>query len=316
MKGRKRFAALLGLASVCAAPAASAQTARVSSRDAAAANVRTTPVERPALNVEFEGNRVFSAEQLSKAVSGCYERMPVDGAEVRLPLLDYCVKTDLRWMLLRAGYVRAVVREPRAEMWGLSQRFVVPVEENEFYRLGRVRIEGAEFFPADGLRELLPLKRNDVADAVAVTRWLSEHLKGKYANEGFIQYDYEVQPEFKVEAGAAEGVVDFAVTINEGKRFRLRRVELVGAAGAPDDSMRDALRLREGEVFSAQGLRDAVARLNGLDLFGAPGRFDIVDSDEDVEFHTDEKSGQLDIKIHLTERGQERRRRQGTGAVR
>lgn len=312
MKSRKTFVALLSLASLCAALPASAQTAREPGRDAQVAGAAAaSPVHVRDARVEFEGNRVFSAEQLSKAVAGCYERLPVDGREAGLALLDYCVKTDVRWMLLRAGYVRAVVREPRAEMWGLSQKFVVPVEENEFYRLGRVRIEGAEFFPAKGLRELLPLKRDEVADAVAVTRWLGEHLKRKYADEGFIRYEFEVRPEFNVEAGAAEGVVDFAVTVREGKRFRLRRLDFGGGENLPSDVMRGALRLAEGEVFSAQGFRDAVARLNELDLFGAPGRFDIVDGDEDVEFRTDEESGRLDIKINLTERGQGPRRGRG-----
>lgn len=301
MKSRKTFAALLSLASLCAAHAAPAQTARVSRREAPVAEA-APPVSWADVRVEFEGNRAFTAEQLSKAAAGCYERLREGEQEFEPKLLAYCLRTDVRWVLLRAGYVRAVVREPRAEMWGLSQKFVVPVEEGEFYRLGGVRVEGAEFFTADGLRELLPLKRGDVADAFAVTRWLDEHLKRMYANEGFVQYEFELRPEFRAEAGAAEGVVDFAVTINEGKRFRLRRLEFEGGENLPADLLRGAMRLKEGEVFSAQGFRDAVARLNELDLLGA---FHIVDGDRDVELRPDEETARLDIKIRLAERGRE-----------
>jgi outer membrane protein insertion porin family len=214
-------------------------------------------------------------------------------------------------VMRRAGYVRAQFGETRAATHGDVVTVTVPVEEGELYRLGRVTIEGAAHFDAQSLRELLPLRRGDIADTVAVGRWAYDHLRRKYADEGFIQYEADIEPEYRFQPGAPEGVLNLTVTVNEGKRFRLRSVEFEGPADAPFDVLREALGLKGGEFFRQQEYVEGVAKLNNLDLFDREGRFEDVDEDRDVEFRADEEAGELDLKIHLTEKGQERKARRG-----
>jgi outer membrane protein assembly factor BamA len=260
------------------------------------------------LRVEFEGNRVFTSEQLRKALTQCYEASGRESFAVEM--LDYCLRRDVAALMHRAGYVRAQFGEKRTTSLGDVVTVTVPVEENEFFRVGRINIDGAAHFDAKSLREMLPLRRGDIADSVAVLRWAGD-LHRKYADEGFIQCAPDIEPGYRVEPGASEGVVDLTVTVNEGKRFKVRSVEFEGPADAPRDLLREALGLKEGEFFGQRAYWDGVKDLNALELFGRDGRFESVDHDKDVEFIPDEETGEFDLKIYLTEKGQKRAARPG-----
>jgi len=255
------------------------------------------------VRVEFEGNRLFTSERLRELTYECYGK---DGLEFEPEKFDYCLRTNVLGFVRRSGYLRAQLGAPRAERTWAGETLTVPIDEKELYRLGEVKIEGAEFFTPARLREMLPLKAGDIADALAVERWLTEHLQKKYADAGFIQYAYDVEPEFRLNTDTGEGVADLKVTIDEGKRFRLRKVTFASNVEAPEEALRGALGLKEGEFFSAQGFRDAVFRLNQLEAPGWRSRFEMVDHDSEVEFQTDEETAELDVKIHLTEIGGER----------
>ncbi len=253
------------------------------------------------VRVEFEGNRLFTSERLRGLVHECYGK---DAMEFEPERLDYCLRTHVLGFVRRSGYLRAELGKTRAEQTGAGETLTVPIDEKELYRLGRVKLEGAEFFTPARLREMLPLKSGDIADGVAVVRWLSEHLKKLYADEGFIQYEFDVEPEFSLDTDTGEGVADLSVTINEGRRFRLQRLKLASSADVPEDALREALGLREGEVFRAQEFADGVRRMNQLKLFDWDGgRFEDVDHEKDVEFRTDEETGDLEITIRLNEKG-------------
>jgi outer membrane protein assembly factor BamA len=262
------------------------------------------------LRFEFEGNRVFTSEQLRQVVTQCYEAGSSEAFDAAA--LDYCLGKDVVNVMRRAGYVRAQFGAARTARLGDVLTVTVPVEENEFYRFGRVTIEGAAHFDAKSLRELLPLKRGDIADAVAVTRWAFTSLQRKYADEGFIRFAADVEPVYRVEPGAPEGVLDLTVTLDEGKRFTLRSVNFEGDAGAPVDVLREALGLREGEVFRQREYVDALGELNRHILFDREhGRYEGGYEEQDVEVHVDAEAGALDITIRLTEKGHERAARPG-----
>lgn len=303
MNGHRIIARLFILAAVCAAgagvAAARQQTARVARDDGRAAAV-VPPVNWSEVQVEFEGNRLFTGEQLLGLAKQCMG----DSETSFLDRLDYCLRRDVVNFMRRSGYVRAHIGDPQVQKLWPGIKLTVPVEEGELYRLGEIKIEGAEFFTAQQLRKLLPLKKGEIADGGAVVRWLGEHLKRDYENNGFIQYEYDVEPQFKLEPGAEEGVVDFLVTITEGKQFVVRGIELKGDVPAPEELLRKASLLKEGEAFSAQKFRDSVNRLNDLLDLEA---FEEVDADKDSDFRTDEEGGVLFITIRLRERPPETR---------
>jgi outer membrane protein assembly factor BamA len=302
MKRRGVIARLLILAAFCAAGASRAaaqqQPARAPAGDGRARAVGP-PVRWNDVRIEFVGNRVFTGEQLLGLTGRCYERYRKDDPVFNSDVLDYCLRRDVTDFMQQSGYVRAGVGAMRVEESWPGVKITVPVEEDKLYRLGDIRIEGAEFFTAGQIRELLPLETGQVADGGAVVEWLSERLKKKYEDDGFIQYEYDVEPQFRPASGAGnEGVVDLLITITEGRRFVLRKVAFKGKAGTPEDLLRGALLVKEGEAFSMQQFRDGIEALNKLDLF------ERIDADRDSEFRTDDETGDLKITIRLKEKTQ------------
>ena len=303
MRSRQALHSLLAAAALCAAlapPRAAAQARAAWAPEAAGAAGAAPAPPSPGgeIRVEFEGNRAFDGERLREVLAECRGRLAVSERNRGLALIDYCVRTDLRELLLRSGYVRARVGTPRPDSSGRPEVVTVSVEENELYRLGEVRVEGAEFFAAERLRELLALKAGEVADAAAVTRWLGERLRGLYRGDGFVQYQYEVRPVFRLEPFAAEGVVDFAVRIEEGRRYKFGGLAFEAKGEVPPEALREAAALEVGEPFSARRLAEVIERVDGLGLF-------VAVKEEDVEFKLDEKAGALEIRIRLKERAGE-----------
>ncbi|MFN2415667.1 MAG: POTRA domain-containing protein [Pyrinomonadaceae bacterium] len=290
MPSRVKFVFLLVVSSLCAAQAAAqTQTARVSAEAGAAPRALWKDV-----GVEFEGNRLFTSDRLRELMKGCYGGGNAD-EEFQPEKFDYCLRTHVLGFMRRSGYLRAEAGEPRAERTGAGETVTVTLDEKELYRLGEVRLEGAEFFPAARLREFLPLKLGDIADSEAVVRWLNEHLKRLYADEGFIQYEYEVEPEFHLNTDTGEGVADFKVTVNEGRQFRLRSLTVKGCGDEAAAAAREVMLVKAGEVFNMRKFADSVYRINGLN------RFYLVDADKDAEFSADEETAELDVVIRVKE---------------
>ena len=67
---------------------------------------------------------------------------------------------------------------------------------------------------------MIGLNKGDIADGEKVTKGLFENLKKFYGQQGFIEYTAEPVPTFHDNPqNPNEGVVDFTVTIEEGKQF-------------------------------------------------------------------------------------------------
>ena len=302
MRSRTTFARLLALAFLCAAapPAAARQQTARAADDGGRGESAAPRVPWGDVRVEFEGNRIFTSEQLLRVARQCYERGRGPADAFVPDLLEYCVRRGVLDFVRRSGYARAKAGELRAEAQGAGLAVTVPLEENELYRLGEVKIEGPKHFTAEQLRSLLPLKKGDISDVPAVGLWLSEHVRRLYADDGFVQYEFEVEPEFRLDPVAGEGLLDLSVTIDEGRQFRLRRLAFEVNGYAPEDVLRGAFLLKEGDVFGAQKFADGIRGLDGLDLV------EPVDKDADVDFRPSEATGELDIVIRLTEKGRGR----------
>jgi outer membrane protein assembly factor BamA len=87
----------------------------------------------------------------------------------------------------------------------------------------RVQVEGNSIFSEAQIRAVIGLNKGDIADGEKVSKGLFENLKKFYGQQGFIEYTAEPVPTFKDNpANPNEGIVDFTVTIEEGKQFTLR----------------------------------------------------------------------------------------------
>ena len=179
-------------------------------------------------------------------------------------------------------------------------RVTVPIIEGKLYRIGEMKIEGNSIFSEDQIRAVIGLNKGDIANGEKIGKALFENLKKYYGAQGFIEYTAEPNPTFKDNPqNPNEGIVDFVVTIEEGKQFTLRRLEFIGNTFTRDNVLRREVLINEGDIYNQITWEYSVIKLNQL------GYFDPIDKDKDADFRTNEEEATVDINLKVTERGRQ-----------
>lgn len=273
------------------------------------------------VEIQFEGNKVFSDGKLRGAMKYVKEA----GLITRFKGLDILDREKLDFDLRKVdnymaskGYLKARHGEPRVEGIGprrtglpilplpfLSSvdeglRVTVPINEGKLFRLGEIKIEGNSIFSEDAIKSIIGLNKGDVANGEKISRALFENLKKYYGAQGFIEYLAEPAPTYKDNPQKPdEGIVDFAITIEEGKQFSLRRLEFIGNTFTRDNVLRREVLLNEGDIYNQSNWEYSVLKLNQL------GYFDPIDKDKDADFKTNEEEATVDINLKVAERGRQ-----------
>lgn len=251
----------------------------------------------PLAEVRFEGNRIFPSPELAVRMGEYLDDYPEMQGGYDSNAFDFCTRRLLNFIRSR-GYLQATFGQPTKELDGRGLILIIPVDEGVLYRLGEIKIEGAEAVAPEKARAMLSLRQGDIANGQEIGKWLFEDLKRVYGEMGHIEFTAEPEPEFRVANGANEGVVDFKVTIEEGRQFRVHAIKFQGN-NIPDEELLALLRIRAGDVFNQRLFEESIDKLNKL------GRFELIDKDRDADFHTNEEEGLFDIVIKLNNRHSE-----------
>jgi outer membrane protein insertion porin family len=272
------------------------------------------------VEVQFEGNRAFSDRELRAHMKYVREAGLISRFQGTDILDRRKLDEDLRlvtFYMRSKGYLQARTGEPRVEELGPRRtgfalpvplissvddglRVTVPVVEGRVYRVGDIKIEGNSIFPEKTIRAVIGLKPGDIADGERIGKVLYEELKKLYGSQGFIQYTAEPEPSFRDDhRDPNTGLVDFTITIDEGKQFTLRRLEFVGNTFTRDDVLRREMLLNEGDIFNQAAFELSILRLNQL------GYFDPIDKEKDADYRTNEEEALVDANIKVTERGRQ-----------
>lgn len=273
------------------------------------------------VEVEFEGNQVFSDGELRKQMklvkeAGLISRFKGEDI-LDTQKLEYDLGYNVRNYMTSKGYLQARTGEPSIE--GIGQRrtglfiplplvsstddalrITVPIVEGKLYRVGDVKIEGNSILSEELIRLVIGLQPGQIANGQRLQKALYEDLKREYGRAGFIQYDYEVTPSFRDNAqNPQEGLADFTVTITEGRQFTLRRLEFLGNTFTRDNVLRREFFLNEGDIYDQSLFEYSITRLNQV------GFFDPIDKEKDVERRTNEEEGLVDLNLKVAERGRQ-----------
>jgi outer membrane protein insertion porin family len=273
------------------------------------------------VDIQFEGNTVFS----DKSLRGSMKYVKEAGLITRFKNSDILdrekLDVDLRLVdnyMRSKGYLQARHGEPRVESIGprrtgfpilplpfLSSvdeglRVTIPIIEGKVYRLGEFKVEGNSIFSEDQIRAVVGLNKGDIANGEKVSKGLFENLKKFYGGQGFIEYTAEPVPTFKDNPqNPNEGIVDFAVTIEEGKQFTLRRLEFIGNTFTRDNVLRREVLINEGDIYNDGYWEYSVVKLNQL------GYFNPIDKDKDVDRRTNDEEATVDLSLKVSERGRQ-----------
>ncbi len=277
------------------------------------------------VDIQFEGNEVFKDGELRNALqlvreTGLISRF--QGQDILdLRKLQYDLQKNVREYMFSKGYFQARLGEPQVEGLGVKRtdfiplitlplplisskddtlRIIIPVTEGKLYRVGDIKVEGNSIFSEQQILTGLGLQKGEVADGQRLRKALFEDLKKAYGSQGFVLYDAELDPQFKDNpANPNEGIVDINIVIDEGKQFRLRRLEFAGNTFTRDRVLRREVLINEGDIYNQLALETSVIRLNQTQYF------DPIDKDKDVEIRTDEDTGDVDLIVNVKEKGRQ-----------
>jgi outer membrane protein insertion porin family len=273
------------------------------------------------VEIQFEGNTNFSDGQLRGAMKYVKEAGLVTRFKSSDILHREKLEYDLRLVdnyMRSKGYLQARHGEPRIESVGPRRtgfpilplplissvdeglRITVPIVEGKVYRLGEFKVEGNSIFSEAQIKAVIGLNKGDIADGEKVTKGLFENLKKFYGQQGFIEYTAEPVPTFHDNPqNPNEGIVDFTVTIEEGKQFMLRRLEFVGNTFTRDNVLRREVLINEGDIYNDAYWEYSVVKLNQL------GYFNPIDKDKDVDRRTNDEEATVDLSLKVSERGRQ-----------
>lgn len=277
------------------------------------------------VDIEFEGNQVFKDGELRGQLllvkeTGLISRFK--GADILdLRKLQYDLRKNVLSYMFSKGYFQARIGEPQVVGLGYRRtgvpllgslplpiisskddtlKIIVPVTEGKIFRVGELKVEGNSIFSEQDILRYVGLQKGEIADGKRLQEGVYENLKKVYGNQGFVLYNAEFDPDFKDNpANPNEGIVDINITIDEGRQFRLRRLEFTGNTFTRDKVLRREFLINEGDIYNQQNLEFSVLRLNQT------GYFDPLDKDQDVEIRTNEEQGDVDLIVKVKEKGRQ-----------
>ncbi|HSE34367.1 MAG TPA: outer membrane protein assembly factor BamA [Pyrinomonadaceae bacterium] len=273
------------------------------------------------VDIQFEGNTAFGDGELRGAMKYVKEAGLITRFKGNDILDSEKLEYDLRLVdnyMRSKGYLQARHGDYRVESMGRKRtgfpvlplpflssvdeglRITVPIIEGRIYRLGELKVEGNSIFSEQAVRSVIGLNKGDVANGEKISKGLFENLKKFYGNQGFIEYTAEPVPTFKDNPqNPNEGIVDFVVTIEEGKQFSLRRLEFIGNTFTRDNVLRREVLINEGDIYNEGYWEYSVIKLNQL------GYFNPIDKDKDVDRRTNEEEANVDLTLKVSERGRQ-----------
>lgn len=277
------------------------------------------------VDIEFEGNEVFKDGELRGQLllvkeTGLISRFK--GTDILdLRKLQYDLQKNVRQYMFSKGYFQARIGEPQVVGLGYRRtgvpligtlplplvsskddtlKIIIPVTEGKIFRVGELKVEGNSIFSEQQILGYIGLQKGEIANGKRLQEGVYEDLKKVYGSQGFVLYNAEFDPEFKDNpANAAEGIVDIKITIDEGKQFRLRRLEFAGNTFTRDKVLRREFLINEGDIYNQQSLEVSILRLNQT------GYFDPLDKDKDAEIRTNEEQGDVDLIVSVKEKGRQ-----------
>jgi outer membrane protein assembly factor BamA len=164
--------------------------------------------------IRFTGNKVFSDDELLATLKNCYKDL---WETYDANFYDYCLRAKTRELATSKGYLKAEFGEPKVERTPAGFVLTIGVKEGNRYRFGKISIEGAKTFSSVELLEMFGQKSGEVADGKALRDFLFVRLKKLYADRGFLQYEFDVEPEYIEPSDKdLDGTVNLKIVLNEG----------------------------------------------------------------------------------------------------
>jgi len=222
-------------------------------------------------DIQFEGNRVFTARQLKNEIGSREYVFILEAGELSEEQLDQDV-ASLREFYEARGYLN--VRVSRQIQLSPDQKEAIVtflIDEGAQYTVADIRFNltaGGRFGEAQ-LREAMPLKRGDVYSAQKRQNAV-EAVRDLYGKVGYLPAEDGGQTRVAIERVFREDepTVDLIVTVEEGRKYTVGAVDIRGNQVTQERVIRREVRgLEPGRVFDRTGLAQSERKIRQTGLF-------------------------------------------------
>ena len=261
-------------------------------------------------DIQFEGNTVFSDDELQAALELNKERGPITmfkGLDKYIPdKLEFDLNQNMMELYRSRGYLDArvgapevrIVEGPRGMLMGFRKTkqqyyIVVPIQEGEQFTVESFDVQGSEIFTNEFLRRAYNVQPGAVFNWTAL-RETNDFVKEQYTNIGYL--DMDANPDIKLDRN--NRTVTVVVQISEGKNYTVKRIEFAGNTKTRDKVLRREFFLEEQQNFNSQLLDISILRLNQL------GFFDPIE-ETDYEVIKRPEVSEVDVLVTVKERSQQ-----------
>jgi outer membrane protein insertion porin family len=236
--------------------------------------VREKPLIR---EISYEGNTEVTAETLKEIVTllprtAFNQQLVQDNAEkIRIKYQD-------------KGYYHAVVVPVIVELRGGDKNIVYYIEEGENIQLSEIILSGNHAISSDEIKDIMKNKEHWMFSWAGSSGTLRsddlkedlEAIRNLYYNRGYIQiqvnepiieerpfteHTYMFMGGGQFETYTTTNEVALRINIQEGNQFRIGSVTMKGNSILKSDELQQELRLRQGDIFSREVLRQDIARI-------------------------------------------------------
>ncbi|HKO98512.1 MAG TPA: POTRA domain-containing protein [Pyrinomonadaceae bacterium] len=198
--------------------------------------------------LHFPGVKNVTEEQLIAAAKELHE------AEYARELVRGFADVRLRAVYRELGLLRAKFATPVGKPDPKCKDGVdvtIPVDEGLVYSWGAIDWSGANKLQAEELNQILGVKAGDRANGLNFDKGLLAVRKA-YQQQGHLEVAMLPTPEFDDSVQKAA----YKIVISEGPQYRMGSLSYSGLVDREAKALRDAWRLRRGEVFDQSYFED------------------------------------------------------------
>ena len=274
-------------------------------------------------HIKFTGNHAFSDRKLIRAMHNDRPySIPLYIADIAVlsktydrEKLNEDLEVGIRGIYQDNGYFKVNVGDPVLEnidtegyrlgvpltgrTKGKAVNITIPIEENERYKMGSLKIVSADpdkalSLKVDALKSIFPLHQGDIFSTAKIRKAIEDYGKA-YGQYGFI--DFTAEPSLDIDDAAKR--IDVTMRFTEEKQYYVRRIDFSGNTTTRDKVIRRELLLDEGQLFNKRAWEISILRLNQLNYF------ERIEEDKAVEIKRNTKEGTVDLNLKLKEKGKQ-----------
>jgi outer membrane protein assembly factor BamA len=204
-------------------------------------------------NVDFTGAGAAELPALKAASQRVLDR------EYSRSVLNGLVQQQLLPIYYARGYLKAsfgtpepkVVKQPSEESDGAVRHLTIvdvifPVVPGEQYKLTAIQWSGNHVFPTDVLQKMVQANTGAPANTVKIRENLKD-IKKLYGSKGYVAAKLNADADFS----DAAGTVAIRLSVNEGDQYHMGELEYRGLDNSLEAKLRNAWKLRPGDVYDA-----------------------------------------------------------------